>query len=323
MQSTFRFQPLSFSWVALHPQPKGVIQFIGGAFFGSFPTLFYRYLLRQLFEAGYTIVALPFQFTFRHWSVALSLLDEQRRLQPAMIALAERSGYECEVYRQLENYTWIGHSLGCKYIALLELLSGDHWQANLQACAPSRQAQQQIQQICDRLGNRNAIRNQRSLLLAPAISDTESAIRIKPLAKLLDYLGLGVLPDRRQTLCLIERSRLFNLTALISFKHDTVAGSVKDTDEAKSDVLWLVNHLQRQSLLQAELTGKHLEPIGVRVGDWIVDLNPLDKFIKPLWLRELEPVTLTFLKALEQRSPKLSQQAPNLRQEQAEKLLLS
>ena len=306
MQPSFRFQPLSFSWVALHPQPKGVIQFVGGAFFGSFPTLFYRYFLSQLFEAGYTIVALPFRFTFRHWSVALSLLDEQQRLQPEIITLAARSGYETDVYRHPENYTWIGHSLGCKYIALLELLSGDQWQANLQACIPPGQAQVQRQQISDRLGNRSAIRNQRSLLLAPDISDTESAIPVKSLAKLLDRLGLGVLPDRQQTLCLIDRSRLFNLTGLISFDRDTIAGSVNDQDEATSDVLWLVKHLKRQHLIQTELAGKHLEPIGVRIGQWLVDLNPLDKFIKPLWLRDLEPVTLGILKTLEERSMALS-----------------
>jgi Protein of unknown function (DUF1350) len=295
------FQPLSFSWVALHPQPKGVVLFIGGAFFGSFPTLFYRYFLSQLFEAGYTIVALPFRFTFRHWSVSLSLLEEQSRLQPEMIALAERSGYETKVYRHPETYTWIGHSLGCKYIALLELLSGDGWAANLKTCACSEAAQRQLEQICDRLPGGKGIRNQRSLLLAPDVSDTESAIRIRPLAKLLDRLGLGVLPDRQQTLCLIERSRLFNLTALISFDRDTVAGSVRDNDEAESDVLWLVRHLQRQNLIHTEIAGKHLEPIGVGVGRWIVDLNPFDKFIKPLWRRELEPVTLDFLKDLQIR----------------------
>ncbi|MBD2034945.1 DUF1350 family protein [Leptolyngbya sp. FACHB-321] len=306
MQPSFRFQPLLFSWVALHPKPKGVIQFVGGAFFGSFPTLFYRYFLSQLFEAGYTIVALPFRFTFRHWSVALSLLDEQQRLQPEIIALAARSGYETDIYQHPENYTWIGHSLGCKYIALLELLSDDQWQANLQVCTPSRQTQVQRQQISDRLGSRSAIRDQRSLLLAPDISDTESAIPIKPLAKLLDRLGLGVLPDRQQTLCLIDRSRLFNLTSLISFDHDTIAGSINGQDEATSDVLWLVKHLERQHLIQAELAGKHLEPIGVRIGQWIVDFNPLDKFIKPLWLRDLEPVTLDILKTLEERSRALS-----------------
>ena len=310
MTSHLHFQPLSFSWVALHPQPKGVVQFIGGAFFGSFPTLFYRYFLSQLFESGYTIVALPFRFSFRHWSVSLSLLEEQRRLQPEMIAQAARSGYESEVYRHPESYTWIGHSLGCKYIALLELLSGDGWATDLQACACSQSAQAQIEQICDRLGNSSAIRNQRSLLLAPDISDTESAVRIRPLAQLLDRLGLGVLPTRRQTQCLIERSHLFNLTALISFDHDTVAGSVKDTDEEKSDVLWLVNHLQRQNLIRTELAGKHLEPIGVRIGNWIVDLNPLDKFIEPLWRRELEPVTLDFLKDLQLRVASLTSAQP-------------
>jgi hypothetical protein len=60
------FQPVSFSWLALHPQPQGVIQFIGGAFFGSLPTLSYRDLLHRLYDAGYTVVAIPFRFSFRH-----------------------------------------------------------------------------------------------------------------------------------------------------------------------------------------------------------------------------------------------------------------
>jgi hypothetical protein len=48
METKIRFQPLSFSWVAIHPNPKGVVQFIGGAFFGTFPTVFYRYFLAGL-----------------------------------------------------------------------------------------------------------------------------------------------------------------------------------------------------------------------------------------------------------------------------------
>jgi hypothetical protein len=62
-----KFQPISRSWVAIHPQPKGVIQFIGGAFFGTFvPTFFYRGLLSFLYNQGYTIIVLPFSFTFNH-----------------------------------------------------------------------------------------------------------------------------------------------------------------------------------------------------------------------------------------------------------------
>ncbi|MEO0868521.1 MAG: DUF1350 family protein [Cyanobacteria bacterium J06642_11] len=49
----FRFMPCGHSWVALHPQPKGIIQFIGGALLGTFPTVAYRHFLKTLFEAGY------------------------------------------------------------------------------------------------------------------------------------------------------------------------------------------------------------------------------------------------------------------------------
>jgi hypothetical protein len=81
MSKSFKFQPVSFSWVAVHPQPKGVVQFLGGTFLGSLPTLFYRYFLQQLFEEGYTVVSLPFRFTFRHWPLAIGLLKEQQILR--------------------------------------------------------------------------------------------------------------------------------------------------------------------------------------------------------------------------------------------------
>ena len=78
-----KFQPVAHSWVALHPEPKGVIQFIGGAFFGTFfPMFFYRSLLRGVFEDGYTIVVLPFNFTFDHYAEAGFLIKEQYEIMP-------------------------------------------------------------------------------------------------------------------------------------------------------------------------------------------------------------------------------------------------
>ncbi|NJO41757.1 MAG: DUF1350 family protein [Cyanobacteria bacterium CRU_2_1] len=299
MQPQFRFQPIAFSWVALHPDPKGVIQFMGGAFFGSFPTLFYRYFLRQIYEAGYTIVALPFRFTFRHWSVAIALLEEQRVLRSALIDIAKRSGYAYEVYERSESYSWIGHSVGCKYIALLELLSDNSWQENTIACFESGRAKQTLQQINESPVD-GGICGQRSLLMAPDISDTDSAIP-KPIARIVDALGLGVQPNRRQTLCLIEQSHLFNLTAMISFHQDSIAGNIQAQDETKSDVVWLVRHLSDRDLPFVELPGKHLEPIGIRIGNSIVDLNPLDKFIVPLSRRKLESTVLMLLEKLKQR----------------------
>jgi hypothetical protein len=150
--------------------------------------------------------------------------------------------------------------------------------------------------------------NQPSLLIAPDISDTESAIPIPALARLLDQLGLGAIPTRKQTQCFIKLSELFNLTAMISFSQDTVAGSLTDGSksseiQAKSDVLGFFQQLHEKGLINQELPGKHLEPVGIRVGSYIVDFNPWDKFIEPSLSRYLEAVTLQFLEKLQKRKP--------------------
>lgn len=313
----FKFYPISHSWVAIHPHPKGVVQFIGGAFFGTFPTIFYRYFLRKLFEEGYTIIAFPFRFSFGHWAIATSLLREQGILADDITQIAQRLDYDHEIYQDRKKYYWIGHSLGCKYITLLEFLSND-WEAILRKI-PEKTREIQIQAIKNSLqdiphAQRN-IKGQPSLLTAPDISDTESAIP-KPLAfiaKLLDKLGLGVLPTRKHTQFLIKESELFKLTGMISFDRDNIAGSITDQDKSKeiqenSDVLWFWQNLE--SLIHQELPDtktvigrhcKHLEPIGNQIGAYVVDFNPLDKFIEPIKYRQLEDVTILFLEKLRQK----------------------
>ncbi len=32
METKLKFRPIHFNWVAIHPQPIGIIHFIGGAF---------------------------------------------------------------------------------------------------------------------------------------------------------------------------------------------------------------------------------------------------------------------------------------------------
>lgn len=312
MSPAFKFIPISYSWVAIQPEPKGVIQFMGGAFFGTFPTVFYRYFLQTLFEEGYTIIALPFRFSFRHWATAVDLLKEQEVLRGELTERAAHLGYENQIYQEKTSYFWLGHSLGCKYIALLEFLSSPKWQQITEFCVePS--ACRQVEAVLARADLEDAsILGQPSLLVAPDISDTESAIPLRMVARLLDRIGLGVKPTRTQTKCFIERSGLFNLTALISFDKDKLAGS--ETDEFKSqtiqensDVLLLLRQLRQRRfpVLNEELKGKHLKPVGVRVGEFIVDLNPLDKFIQPLKQRRLEGLTIKLLDELRLRQNQL------------------
>lgn len=312
MNEKIKFLPLSFSWVAIHPNPKGVIQFIGGAFFGSLPTIFYRYLLKALFDEGYTIIALPFRFTFRHWSVSINLLKEQKLLSQEISQIAKRLNYPTEVYQNPENYFWVGHSLGCKYIALLELLSGDRWRDILKRCNSDadRQIRQVEESIIDSPDLQRAIKGQPSLLIAPDISDTQSAIP-RPLAfiaRFLDSKNLGVIPTRKQTLCYISKSPLFNLTGIISFDKDTIAGSEQDRfkDEEQrrnSDVLWLIDYLKpgKFPLLHQELSGKHLAPLGIKIGNYVIELNPLTKCVQRIQDRPLERVVVQFLNKLRMR----------------------
>lgn len=309
MLSNFSFRPISFSWVAIHPQPKGVIQFIGGALFGTFPTIFYRYFLQTLFEAGYTIVAIPFRFSFRHWDIAVDLFKEQEILRQELTKIADRPGYAQDLYQDKTKYYWLGHSLGCKYIALLEFLSGREWSQIAKSCI-GQDFDRQIDAIIVNSGmGIVSILDQPSLLIAPDISDTESAIPVPAIANLLDRIGWGVKPSRKETQCLIEQSQLFNLTALISFDRDTLAGSKNDESKSakireNSDVLWAIDQLKNRKLpiLHQELAGKHLEPLGVRVGAYLVDLNPFDKFIQLLKFRKIESTALEFFDELERRS---------------------
>jgi Protein of unknown function (DUF1350) len=273
LEQEFKLSPLSFSWVAIHPNPKGVVQFIGGAFFGTFPSIFYRYLLKQIYLEGYTVVALPFRFTFRHWSVAISLLREQQALRTLLAQRAKELGYDPTIYSQSNQYQWLGHSLGCKYIALLELLAGwseDKTQVESQIQRKTKQSDAQIKQIKQSVrGLSISIKDQKSLLMAPDIGNTQDAIKLPILPEFLDSIGLGVLPTKQETFDLIEESDLFNLAKMISFNQDKIAGSEKGPFNLDNTVRMLIKILG-DKLKHKEIEGKHLRPLGIELGDSIV-----------------------------------------------------
>ncbi|MGF1497239.1 MAG: DUF1350 family protein [Elainellaceae cyanobacterium] len=251
----FLFQPIAHSWVAKHSEPIGVVEFIGGALYGTVPHIAYSHLLRCLYEAGYTVIAVPFQFGFNHGAIAQTLLEERDRIRTEL-------NYPADL-----PHLWVGHSLGCKYIALLEA-SGQLW-------------------------------NQPSLLIAPDISDTEDALPLPILAHLADRLALGVVPTRTATQTVIRSSQLFHLTALISLAEDNIAGNSR-SPAAESDVAWFIQELagrQDGLLLWRELAGGHREPVAVRMGQSV--LRPPrcydNRIREPQHLRRLEPLVIDLL----------------------------
>ncbi len=297
-----RFKPVSHRWVALHPQPKGVIQFIAGAFFGTFvPMLFYRYLLQCLYEQGYTIILLPFNFSFNHYVETGYLMREQYEILPELVRMASVAGYDYEAYLDDKNFSWIGHSLGCKYISLLEgftalppepqdrekfirnLLSYTSDESQIERVIADvnilfeelkrkiLEARKLIYTYVKREIKINSvfIKGQVSILLAPAIADTGSAIRPQFLADIIDNLGWGVKPTVEETQNLIKDSGLFNIMGLVCFKSDNIA---KVTCE------WFTNILKKppQQFLE-NVKGGHLKPLGIQLGKYVINL-----FDKPL-----------------------------------------
>lgn len=309
MASKLRFKPVSHSWVALHPNPKGVIQFVGGAFFGTFgPMLFYRHLLQYFFEKSYTIILLPFSFSFDHYREAIFLVREQYHILPELVRLAILENCDYQIYLKDSNYYWVAHSIGCKYVSLLEAFSAlpddksdakqfirdllanlpdeSYNEAEIERIAvqigsliddlqyESKSAQNLIHAYKQALGQPQDesaetiflnlfIKNQPSILLAPCTSDTSSAIRPKAFARLVEKWGLGVKPATATTCAIIKRSDLFGLLGLVQFQSDKIAA---DTCQWFLEVFGKPPKDNQKILL-----GGHLRPLGVQVGDRVVN----------------------------------------------------
>lgn len=232
---SFSFVPLHFGWAAVPPQPSSLVIFVGGAFFGSFPTVFYRAVLHKLHNRGCAVVALPFRFSFRHWDIALSIAEYQTELRSEIATLGAvlSNGLPLPT-------VWIGHSLGCKYIALIELLSDAErpvFSTAVKEClsSPEREALQQRILALDL--ERISLIDQPSMLIDPVISDLDSAVPFRALRQLLPR-RLRVWPSREETFCLIEHSSLFQLTSILCFG-TTLADSTKKALSSLSQRNWL------------------------------------------------------------------------------------
>lgn len=264
------FKPIAHSWVAINPQPIGVVEFLGGALFGSVPIVSYNYFLRSLYEVGYTVITLPFRFGLDHQSIAESLLAERDEV-------LEQLG---DLHQAIPRF-WVGHSLGCKYIVLLEAAE--------------------------------KIKDQPSLLIAPDISDTKEAVPIPPIAEFLERVNCGVQPTREKTRQIIENSDWFNFTALISFEQDYTAGRQSDSPNT-SDVALFINEIERKKgrrLLKQEIPGSHEEIVGLQVskpdGSFsFVDLDLTDGIFEDPKVRRLEPLAIEFLNQLKLQMDKMS-----------------
>ncbi|MDJ0591819.1 MAG: DUF1350 family protein [Pleurocapsa sp. MO_226.B13] len=257
------FKPFANSWVALHPQPKGIIQFVGSfLIFGSLPTVFYNPLLRSLYNQGYTIIAYPCSVIppiiwrlrrVDHWQASIRLLTEEYALKQELVAYILKQGDEdlLELYLNQSNYFWLGHSLGCKYISILEIISSnlqdlehhlvqcgfepeelDIIEAELRTLESERiESDYRINRLLSSKGIQKTITSKKSIIDQPAIFIAPEIYGTRDSSGAA-IPGWEIFPTGKKTLCLIKQTTdYFNLTALIEFERDEI--SQEDLSENK------------------------------------------------------------------------------------------
>lgn len=233
------YRKVSKSWVAQNPAPLGVVEFYGGEFFGGYPRTFYSWLLDAVYGAGYTLIVVPFQTGLDHWKTACALLEERDAVRAALPELDALPHF------------WLGHSVGCKIILLLEAATdprtGGFVPPGDAGCAQPRRG----------------ILHEPSVLMAPVIGSTKDAVRIPCLARWLNRHGEGVNPSPAETYRMVEAGGLFRMTGMLAFTGDTIAGTAEGPRNGTVHRLYeLLESRAVEKLLYVEQPGVHLQPVG-------------------------------------------------------------
>ncbi|HCF26078.1 MAG TPA: hypothetical protein DEV81_02375 [Cyanobacteria bacterium UBA11049] len=106
------WKEIAGNWVLIPQHPKGIVHFLGGAFVAAAPQVTYRWLLEQLADRGYAVIATPFVNTLDHAAIAQSVL------QSFESAIAELQATAILRKRYLPIYG-VGHSMGYKLHLLI------------------------------------------------------------------------------------------------------------------------------------------------------------------------------------------------------------
>ena len=311
-----RFKAFSNSWVAIHPQPKGIIQFVGSFFiFGSVPTFFYHSLFKSLYAKNYTIIAYPTSLIppliwklklVDHWRASIALLREEYAVKTEIIKylLSLPHPPYIDIYLAQSNYSWLGHSLGCKYISLLEIMSDNsvNLQTKLKECGLTPEELKIIEDdlatIEDERNNtdknittllqekekttivssKSYIKDQSSILLAPEIYGTAD-VNEKPQSAIPFF---NVFPSGDQTLCLIGKTKAsFQLMGLIAFTNDNISQDDLESltkEFAKISAKFIFKEFPGCDLKIEFISGlaSHLKPVGS-------DIEPLGECIDKIY----------------------------------------
>ncbi|HEY9672297.1 MAG TPA: DUF1350 family protein [Waterburya sp.] len=210
--------PLRHGFVSVHPDPAGIVHFIGGYFFGTGANFWYRGLLNEL-KQKFTVHVYSYPFTeLSHWKLAYDLLEQIEQVNKVAAQDVQRWGYQTDIYSDPSKHCLLGHSLGCECITLIRFL-GFNQEQQLQCLHEARdvlgskEVKEQDFFDVESLPQQESVPYKASLLMAPCFKTpvyVDWLIDVRPKQLLMRYL--------------IEKEpTLLPISSLISFKNDTIA----------------------------------------------------------------------------------------------------
>jgi len=246
------------TWFLLPAQPRAVIHFLGGAFVGAAPQVFYSRLLEELARMGMAIVATPYSTDIDHAQLALNAAQSlHRSLQSKDLLRLPLFG--------------LGHSLGCK----LQILSC--------LAVPSLGSQRRGNIF---LAYSNA-GLERALPMLQALAQAWPQQQLSDLWRM--WMGsssppvnlwLEFEPSPAETNRLIEEQYPVSNNLLVEFRHDDI-----------DDIPLLYQQLCRKYRSYTEwqhLEGDHLTPLGFSypfpVGEAFSPIDAFGQLIYQNWL---------------------------------------
>jgi hypothetical protein len=235
------WQEISGNWVLIPNHPVGVIHFLGGAFVATAPQLTYRWLLENLANHGYVVIATPFVNTLDHEAIAQSVLKSFE------LTLEKLKDLSLIRKRYLPIYG-VGHSMGCKLHLLIGTLPGVDRAGNILISFNNFSANKAIPFIEQFNQFNNQVKEQFNNQFNKGANSSSSS-----LSNNIANLNVEFTPDPEETKRIIANFYQVRRNLLVKF--------IKDDIDQTREIFNILDPLFPEMVTVKRLPGTHVTPI--------------------------------------------------------------
>lgn len=235
------WQEISGNWVLIPNHPVGVIHFLGGAFVATAPQLTYRWLLENLANHGYVVIATPFVNTLDHDAIAQSVLKSFE------FTLEKLKDLGLIRKRYLPIYG-VGHSMGCKLHLLIGTLPGIDRSGNILISFNNFSANKAIPFIEQFNQFNNQFKEQFNNQFNRDSNNSSSSLSTN-----ISNLNVEFTPDPEETKRIIANFYQIRRNLLVKF--------IKDDIDQTREIFNILDQLFPDMVTVKRLPGTHVTPI--------------------------------------------------------------